>query len=134
LALRPSSWSQVRFERTILGRSIPLAKKEMPKYAGTVGVFRAFRAKNDGKQAGDPDKGVKVILKAVDAEKRCTCRSALALSPARRLQSSARTSTPGKKWRRRPTTCESADRLESLAGRRRIGVRSMPFPTYPAPW
>ena len=41
----------------------------MPEYAKTAGVFRTFRANNDGKQVGDPDKAVKVILKAVDAEK-----------------------------------------------------------------
>ena len=32
-------------------------------------MFRTFRANNDGKQVGDPDKGVQVILKAVDSEK-----------------------------------------------------------------
>jgi hypothetical protein len=41
----------------------------MPEYAGTSGVFRTFRANNDGKQVGDPDKAVQVILKAVDSEK-----------------------------------------------------------------
>jgi hypothetical protein len=42
----------------------------MPEYAGTAGVFRTFRAtNNDGKQVGDPNKAVKVILKAVDSEK-----------------------------------------------------------------
>ena len=57
------------FRTDFLGRSISLAKKEMPEYAGTAGVFRTFRANNDGKQVGDPDKAVKVILKAVDSEK-----------------------------------------------------------------
>jgi NAD(P)-dependent dehydrogenase (short-subunit alcohol dehydrogenase family) len=57
------------FRTDFLGRSISLAKKEMPEYAGTAGVFRTFRANNDGKQVGDPNKAVKVILKAVDAEK-----------------------------------------------------------------
>jgi NAD(P)-dependent dehydrogenase (short-subunit alcohol dehydrogenase family) len=57
------------FRTDFLGRSISLAKKEMPEYAGTAGVFRTFRANNDGKQVGDPDKAVQVILKAVDAEK-----------------------------------------------------------------
>ena len=56
------------FRTDFLGRSISLAKKEMPEYAKTAGVFRTFRANNDGKQVGDPDKAVKVILKAVDAE------------------------------------------------------------------
>ena len=41
----------------------------MPEYAGTAGVFRTFRANNDGKQVGDPDKAVKVMLKVIDLEK-----------------------------------------------------------------
>lgn len=57
------------FRTDFLGRSIALAKKEMPEYAKTAGVFRAFRADNDGKQVGDPEKAVKVMLQAVDAEK-----------------------------------------------------------------
>lgn len=57
------------FRTDFLGRSISAAKKEMPEYAATAGMFRAYRVNNDGKQVGDPDKGVKVILKAVDAEK-----------------------------------------------------------------
>jgi NAD(P)-dependent dehydrogenase (short-subunit alcohol dehydrogenase family) len=57
------------FRTDFLGRSIAVAKKEMPEYAGTAGVFRTFRANNDGKQVGDPDKAVQVILQAVDSEK-----------------------------------------------------------------
>jgi NAD(P)-dependent dehydrogenase (short-subunit alcohol dehydrogenase family) len=57
------------FRTDFLGRSISMAKKEMPEYAGTAGVFRTFRANNDGKQVGDPNKAVKVILKAVDSDK-----------------------------------------------------------------
>jgi NAD(P)-dependent dehydrogenase (short-subunit alcohol dehydrogenase family) len=57
------------FRTDFLGRSISAAKKEMPEYAATAGMFRAYRVNNDGKQVGDPDKGVKVILKAVDAER-----------------------------------------------------------------
>src|ERR1700735_278837 len=52
-----------------LGRSISAAKKGMPEYAGTAGVFRTFRANTDGKQVGDPEKAVKLILKVVDLEK-----------------------------------------------------------------
>jgi hypothetical protein len=59
----------VRFRTDFLGRSISAAKKEMPEYAATAGVFRTFRVNNDGKQVGDPNKAVKVILKAVDSEK-----------------------------------------------------------------
>lgn len=57
------------FRTDFLGRSISAAKKEMPEYAATAGMFRAYQVNNDGKQVGDPDKGVKVILKAVDAER-----------------------------------------------------------------
>jgi NAD(P)-dependent dehydrogenase (short-subunit alcohol dehydrogenase family) len=57
------------FRTDFLGRSISMAKKEIPEYAGTAGVFRTFRANNDGKQVGDPNKAVKVILKAVDSHK-----------------------------------------------------------------
>jgi NAD(P)-dependent dehydrogenase (short-subunit alcohol dehydrogenase family) len=57
------------FRTDFLGRSITLAKKEMPEYAKTAGVFRTFRADNDGKQVGDPDKAVKLMLKVVDLEK-----------------------------------------------------------------
>ena len=57
------------FRTDFLGRSMSMAKKEMPEYAGTAGVFRTFRANNDGKQVGDPNKAVKVILKAVDSDK-----------------------------------------------------------------
>ena len=57
------------FRTDFLGRSISAAKKEMPEYAATAGMFRAYRANNDGKQAGDPDKAVAVMLKAIDSEK-----------------------------------------------------------------
>ena len=57
------------FRTDFLGRSISAAKKEMPEYAGTAGVFRTFRANNDGKQVGDPAKAVKFMLKVVDLEK-----------------------------------------------------------------
>jgi hypothetical protein len=32
-------------------------------------VLRTFRATNDGKQVGDPEKAVKLMLKVVDLEK-----------------------------------------------------------------
>lgn len=56
------------FRTDFLGRSISVAKKEMPEYAATAGVFRKLRADTDGKQAGDPLKAVKVILKAIDSD------------------------------------------------------------------
>jgi NAD(P)-dependent dehydrogenase (short-subunit alcohol dehydrogenase family) len=57
------------FRTEFLGRSIVMAKAELPPYAETAGKFRIFREANDGKQVGDPKKAVAVILKAVDAEK-----------------------------------------------------------------
>ena len=38
----------------------------MPEYAAS--SRRRYRETNDGRQAGDPDKAVAVILQAVDAE------------------------------------------------------------------
>ena len=57
------------FRTDFLGRSINAAKVELPAYEATVGKARAYRDSNHGKQAGDPQKAVAVILKAVDAEK-----------------------------------------------------------------
>jgi NAD(P)-dependent dehydrogenase (short-subunit alcohol dehydrogenase family) len=57
------------FRTDFLGRSISAAKKEMPEYAATAGMFRAYRVNNDGRQAGDPDKAVAVMLKAIDWDK-----------------------------------------------------------------
>jgi len=54
------------FRTDFLGRSITIAAREMPEYAAT--SRRHYRETNDGKQAGDPDKAVAVILKAVDAD------------------------------------------------------------------
>jgi NAD(P)-dependent dehydrogenase (short-subunit alcohol dehydrogenase family) len=56
------------FRTDFLGRSIAAAKRAMPEYAESV-TIRAYRESNDGKQAGDPMKAVKLILKAVDADK-----------------------------------------------------------------
>jgi NAD(P)-dependent dehydrogenase (short-subunit alcohol dehydrogenase family) len=57
------------FRTAFLGRSIAMAKVELPAYAETAGKFRAFAGANDGKQAGDPAKAIAVILEAVDADK-----------------------------------------------------------------
>ena len=54
------------FRTDFLGRSITIAAREMPEYAAT--SRRHYRETNDGKQAGDPDKAVAVVLKAVDAD------------------------------------------------------------------
>lgn len=54
------------FRTDFLGRSITMAAKEMPEYAAS--SRRHYRETNNGKQAGDPDKAVAAILKAVDAD------------------------------------------------------------------
>ena len=56
------------FRTEFLGRSINTARNALPAYADTSGKLRAYRDGNNGKQAGDPEKAVAVILKAVDAE------------------------------------------------------------------
>ena len=56
------------FRTDFLGRSINAARVELPAYAKTVGM-RAYRDSNNGKQAGDPDKAIAVMLKAIDADK-----------------------------------------------------------------
>jgi hypothetical protein len=83
-----------------------LAKKEMPEYAGTSGVFRTF-------------------MKAVDSEK-----PPLHMPLGTRACALARTKIAEftqdiDSWegrRRRPTTSKSADRLESLRARKRVAV------------
>jgi NAD(P)-dependent dehydrogenase (short-subunit alcohol dehydrogenase family) len=57
------------FRTEFLGRSINSSKVELPAYAGTVGLARSYRDNNNGKQIGDPDKAIAVILKAIDADK-----------------------------------------------------------------
>ncbi|USU05616.1 oxidoreductase [Sphingomonadaceae bacterium OTU29LAMAA1] len=54
------------FRTDFLGRSIIMAANEMPEYAPT--SRKPYRERSDGKQAGDPDKAVAVILRAVDDE------------------------------------------------------------------
>ncbi len=55
------------FRTDFLGRSMNGPKNHLDVYKDIVGPFRSYRDSNDGKQAGDPVKGVAVILKAVDA-------------------------------------------------------------------
>ena len=43
-----------------------MVANEMPEYAAS--SRRHYRESNDGNQAGDPDKAIAVILKAVDAD------------------------------------------------------------------
>lgn len=55
------------FRTAFLGRSMAMAAREIPAYAGTVQARRHYRETNDGRQAGDPAKAVAVLLQAVDA-------------------------------------------------------------------
>ncbi len=55
------------FRTDFLGRSITVARNEIVAYADTAGKMRSYTADNDGRQAGDPDKAVRVILQAIDA-------------------------------------------------------------------
>lgn len=54
------------FRTDFLGRSIILAENEMAEYASS--SRRSYAETNNGKQAGDPDKAVSIILQAVDAK------------------------------------------------------------------
>jgi NAD(P)-dependent dehydrogenase (short-subunit alcohol dehydrogenase family) len=56
------------FRTEFLGRSMSVAKHEIAAYSETAGKVRASRPGNDGKQVGDPDKAIKVILHAIDAK------------------------------------------------------------------
>ncbi|MCF7553599.1 oxidoreductase [Pseudonocardia sp. WMMC193] len=57
------------FRTEFLGRSMRMAAAEMPEYAETAGGRRRYRADHDGRQAGDPQKAIDVLLRAVDAER-----------------------------------------------------------------
>jgi len=57
------------FRTEFLGRSINSSKVELPAYTGTVGLARSYRDNNNGKQVGDPEKAIAVILKAIDADR-----------------------------------------------------------------
>ncbi|AGB73167.1 MULTISPECIES: oxidoreductase [Rhizobium] len=54
------------FRTDFLGRSITMAANEMPEYAAS--SRKDYRETNNGHQAGDPDKAIAVILRAVDAD------------------------------------------------------------------
>jgi NAD(P)-dependent dehydrogenase (short-subunit alcohol dehydrogenase family) len=57
------------FRTDFLGRSGVPAKKHIEGYEQTSGKMRAYFKDMDGKQAGDPKKGVAAIVKAVSSEK-----------------------------------------------------------------
>ena len=56
------------FRTEFLGRSIAVARREIAAYEATGGGARSYRESNDGRQPGDPDKAVAVLLRAVDAQ------------------------------------------------------------------
>jgi NAD(P)-dependent dehydrogenase (short-subunit alcohol dehydrogenase family) len=56
------------FRTDFLGRSGVPAKKHIEGYEQTSGKMRAYFKDMDGKQAGDPKKGVAAIVKAVESE------------------------------------------------------------------
>ncbi len=56
------------FRTEFLGRSIAVARREIEAYEATGGGARSYRESNDGRQPGDPDKAVAVLLRAVDAQ------------------------------------------------------------------
>jgi NAD(P)-dependent dehydrogenase (short-subunit alcohol dehydrogenase family) len=56
------------FRTEFLGRSIKSAARRIEAYDDTAGKQRTYRDTNDGKQVGDPDKAIAVMLKAIDSE------------------------------------------------------------------
>lgn len=57
------------FRTDFLGRSIATAAQRIDVYADTAGAVRDGISRNDGTQAGDPQHGVEVIMRAVDSER-----------------------------------------------------------------
>lgn len=55
------------FRTDFLGRSMNLAKQQLEIYEQTAGQRRIYRQNNNGRQPGDPEKAIAVILKAVDS-------------------------------------------------------------------
>lgn len=55
------------FRTDFLGRSLAAAKKQLGEYEATAGRARAYRDSDNGIQAGDPARGIAVLLKAIDA-------------------------------------------------------------------
>lgn len=55
------------FRTEFLGRSIAVARRRIEEYSPTAGAARRYRETNDGRQAGDPAKGVAVMMQAIDA-------------------------------------------------------------------
>jgi len=56
------------FRTKFLGKAGGEAKKRISEYDSTAGKMRAYFTEQDGKQAGDPQKAVEAIVKAVESE------------------------------------------------------------------
>lgn len=57
------------FRTDFLGRSMMIAKQRLPEYEETASKMREFSATMSGKQPGDPVRGARVVIAAVDAVK-----------------------------------------------------------------
>jgi NAD(P)-dependent dehydrogenase (short-subunit alcohol dehydrogenase family) len=55
------------FRTDFLGRSILTAERRLEAYEATSGRMRDFSQTNDGQQQGDPERGIAVLLQAVDS-------------------------------------------------------------------
>jgi NAD(P)-dependent dehydrogenase (short-subunit alcohol dehydrogenase family) len=55
------------FRTDFLGRSILTAERRLEAYEATSGRTRDFSQTNDGRQQGDPERGIAVLLQAVDS-------------------------------------------------------------------
>jgi NAD(P)-dependent dehydrogenase (short-subunit alcohol dehydrogenase family) len=55
------------FRTEFLGRSLTTAARVIPDYDATSGATRCFSQQGGGKQPGDPERGIAVLLQAVDA-------------------------------------------------------------------
>lgn len=56
------------FRTDFLGRSMVQAQQQLPEYAETAAMMRSYADSMSGKQPGDPERGARVIMAAVDAE------------------------------------------------------------------
>ncbi len=56
------------FRTDFAGRSLTQSKTAIADYAGTAGTRRIENDKTHGTQPGDPDKGARLIIEAIEAE------------------------------------------------------------------
>jgi len=121
-----------------LGRSISLAKKEMPEYAGTAGVFRTFRANNDGiagrrpgqGRQGHPEGGRRGKAAAAPAARRTRLRPR-AHEDCRVHPGHRRLGGGGEGDRLRVSAPDGLEGLPVAIGR---GLEAIWFPIRSAPW